>query len=55
MERTSRLRRKTPAELDFDVIIKKAHCGFEKIGRDAEERMAAIIASIGATKEKEAA
>jgi len=46
---------KTPLQMDFDVIIKKAHCGFDQLIKRYDEKMAKILADLCGETERKAA
>jgi hypothetical protein len=39
---------KTPGEKEFNLVIKKAYCGFERLEKEHDERMKALLKGIRA-------
>jgi len=37
---------KTPVQREVSVVMKKAYCGFERLGKEHEERIQALLETI---------
>ena len=40
------LREKTPVQREVSVVMKKAYCGFERLEKEHEEKIQALLATI---------